>query len=537
MNDTGVKLLHNPQRNKGTAFTEEERKKYKLDGLLPFAVETLDLQLIRVNEQIDQFSKDINRYIYLLQLLDNNETLFFKTIMDNPLKYMPIIYTPTVGDACVQFGHLFRRPRGMYITIQDRGNIENILRNWREPDVRVTVVTDGERILGLGDLGISGMGIPIGKLCLYTACAGVPPKHTLPIVLDTGTNNETFLNDPLYPGLKIKRVRGKEYEEFIDEFVTALNAVFPDICIQWEDFAGVNAITLLEKYRNKICTFNDDIQGTAGVIVAGLVTSSKITGIPIENQKFLFLGAGAASVGTANLILSVLQEKGIEKEKALQNIWLFDRKGLITKNRRGLEFYKVPFARDFEDCSNFEEAIKLIRPTAIIGLSTIHGAFNKNVIELMGKLNERPVIMPCSNPTSHSECTAEEAYGFTNGRAVFASGSPFKPVTINDKTFYPTQGNNVYIFPALGLAVYATKAKIITDGMFIKALYSLSEQVTKEDLEKGLVYPPMQNIHKVSLKVAIDVAEYIFDNGFASISKPENVESFVMDKVYKPEYS
>lgn len=536
MEDARYNLFHDPARNKGTAFTKEERKRYKLDGLLPAQVETMKTQLLRVNEQIDRFTVNINKYVYLIQLLDNNETLFFRTIMDNPVKYMPIIYTPTVGDACIQFGHIFRRPRGMYISFSDKGNIKNILKNWPQKDVRFTVVTDGERILGLGDLGISGMGIPIGKLCLYTACAGVPPEYTLPIVLDAGTNNETLLSDPLYPGLRIKRVRGKEYDEFIEEFVYSINEVFPEICIQFEDFAGTNAIKILDKYKDKVCCYNDDIQGTAAVIDSGLLTACRITGIPLEEHRFLFLGAGAAAVGIAELMTKVLMEMGISKEDAYNKFWLFDSKGLVVKSRTDLAEHKKLFARNDEFISDFHDAIRSIKPTAIVGLSTIKGAFDKKAIELVSEINEKPIIFPCSNPTSHSECTAEEAYQWSGGRAIFASGSPFSPITISGKTYHPSQGNNVYIFPAMGLAVFATKAKRVTDGMFIAALHSLAEQLTAADIENGLIFPPIQNILQVATKLAVKITEYIFDKELARIERPKDIEAFIKEKMYKPEY-
>ncbi|HLG39429.1 MAG TPA: NAD-dependent malic enzyme [Chitinophagaceae bacterium] len=537
MEETGYTLLQDPHKNKGTAFTLKERNKYMLHGLLPSAVETLETQLLRINEQVDHFTKPINKYVYLLQLLDNNETLFYKTIMDDPVKFMPLVYTPTVGEACMHFGHIIRRPRGMYITFNDKDNIKDILENWPQKNVRFTVVTDGERVLGLGDLGVSGIGICIGKLCLYTACACVPPEYTLPIVLDLGTNNEELLNDPLYPGLKTKRVRGKEFEDFIDAFVNAINEVFQKICIQWEDFAGSDAIRILNKYRDTICTFNDDIQGTASVINAGFLTASRFSGVPIGEHRFLFLGAGAAAVGIADLLAKVIMQYGLSRDQAYNKFWLFDRHGLVTKSRYDLADYKLPFARDYQYVSDFLEAVHLIKPTAIIGVSTIKGAFNQKIIEAMAELNKKPIIFACSNPTSHSECTAEEAYKWSDGRAIFASGSPFEPVEFKGKTYYPGQGNNVFIFPAVGLAVFATEAKRVTDGMFIAASHSLSEQITNEDLSKGLIFPPIKNILEVAFKIAVRVAEHIFDNGLAGIQKPPDLESFIRCKMYHPRYN
>jgi malate dehydrogenase (oxaloacetate-decarboxylating)(NADP+) len=538
MNKTGYKILHDPRKNKGTAFTDEERSRYKLHGLLPCAVETIDIQLLRINEQIEFLTKPINKYIYLQQLLDNNETLFFRTIMDNPVKYMPVIYTPTVGEACTKFGHILRRPRGVYISIENNSKekIKTILNNWQEKDVRFTVVTDGERILGLGDLGISGMGIPVGKLCLYTACAGVPPEFTLPIVLDAGTNNEELLNDPLYPGLKRERVRGSEYDDFIENFVNAINEVFPDICIQWEDFAGINAINILQRYRHRICTFNDDIQGTASVILAGLIAACKASGKTIGKHRFLFLGAGAAAIGIADLLVKVLKLQGKTDEEAYKNIWLYDSKGLVTKSRNDLAEHKKLYAKDEIQINKFTEAIQTIKPTAILGLSTVKGSFDQEVIELMAGINERPLIFACSNPTSRSECTAEEAYMWSGGRAIFAGGSPFEPVTLNGKTYTPGQGNNVYIFPAMGLAVFAAKARRVTEEMFIVAANALASQLSGEELNSGLVFPPMKNILQVEANVAVKIAEYIFDNGLAGVRRPRNIESYIRQMMYRPEY-
>ncbi|MBK8382542.1 MAG: NAD-dependent malic enzyme [Ignavibacteria bacterium] len=534
---SGYEILHDPRLNKGTGFTDKERDMYGLHGLLPNQVEDIEQQIVRVNEQVDHFKESINKYVYLIQLLDNNQTLFFRTIMDNPVKYFPLIYTPTVGEACQKFGHIFRRPRGLYISIKDKDNIREILGNWNIKDVRVTVVTDGGRILGLGDLGISGMGIPIGKLALYTACAGIDPDYTLPIVLDTGTNNEAFLNDPLYPGLKIRRVKGKEYEEFIEEFISSITSVFPKICIQWEDFAGPDAVMILDKYREKICTFNDDIQGTAGVAAAGLISACRLTGKPITEQKFLFLGAGSAGTGIAGLLIKILQENGLSKREALDRIWMFNSKGLLVNSRSDLENYKKTFAHDHEPIADFITAIRQLRPTAIIGVSAIGGAFTKEIIETMSAINEFPLIFPYSNPTTHSECTAEEAYRWSAGKAIFASGSPFEVVELNGKKFIPGQGNNVFIFPAMGLAVFATEVKRVTDEMFICAAKALAGLVSEEMLKSGLIYPPISEIRNVSVNVAIKIAEYIFDSGLAGINRPENIEKFIKSKVYFPDYN
>jgi malate dehydrogenase (oxaloacetate-decarboxylating)(NADP+) len=534
---SGYQILHDPRLNKGTAFTDFERDLYGLHGLLPSQVENIEQQIVRVNEQVDHFKDQINKYVYLMQMLDNNQTLFFRTVMDNPVKYFPIIYTPTVGEACQKFGQIFRRPRGLYISIKDKDKIREIIGNWNAKDVRFTVVTDGGRILGLGDLGISGMGIPIGKLALYTACAGINPDYTLPIVLDTGTNNETLLNDPLYPGLKIRRVKGKEYNEFVDEFINVITDVFPKICIQWEDFAGSDAVMILDKYRENICTFNDDIQGTASVAAAGLISACRLTGKPITEQKFLFLGAGSAGTGIASLMLKILQDNGLSAEEALNCLWMFNSKGLLVNSRTDLESYKKQFAHDHEPISDFTIAIKQLKPTAIIGVSAMGGVFNKEVIETMSEINEFPIIFPFSNPTSHSECTAEEAYKWSAGKAIFASGSPFEHVEINGKLFIPGQGNNVFIFPAIGLAIFATEVKRVTDGMFICAAEALAGQVSTDMLKSGLIYPPISDILSVSVNIAVKIAEYIFDNKLAGINRPEDIEKFIKRKMYYPAYS
>ena len=533
---SGYSMLRNPALNKGMAFTREERLKYGLEGLLPDTYEDIETQILRINEQLGSFELPINKYIYLSQLLDTNETLFFKTIISNPAKYLPLVYTPTVGEACERFGHIARRPRGLFISINQRGRIKEILKNWPQKNIRFTVVTDGGRILGLGDLGICGMGIPIGKLVLYTSCAGVPPEHTLPIVLDVGTNNEKFLNDPLYPGLKQPRVTGKEYDDFIEEFVAAVNEVFPKICIQWEDFNGQVAIGILNRYRDRICTFNDDIQGTAAIATAGFISISRLMKTPFVEHKFLFLGAGAAAFGIADMLVQKFMKEGLSREEALKHVYMFDVKGLLVKSRKDLAEYQKQFTHDFEPSDDFAGAILKIKPTAIIGVSTVGGAFNRQVIENMSAVNERPFIFPYSNPTSHSECTAEQAYTWSKGKAVFASGSPFAPVTYKGRTFTPGQGNNVFIFPALGMAVFATEARRVTDEMLLIAAEGVAEQVTGVDFENGLIYPQVNDIVEVSVNVAVKIANYIFDNGLARVKRPADVRAFLKSKMYIPAY-
>ena len=537
IDNTGYSMLRNPRYNKGTAFTKEEREKYGLLGMLPDKIETIETQIMRVQEQLDNLEKPINKYIYLMQLLETNETLFFKTITSEPAKFLPLVYTPTVGEACQRLGHITRRPRGLYISIDQKDHIKDILRNWPEKDIRFSVVTDGGRILGLGDLGINGMGISIGKLILYSSCGGVPPEHTLPIVLDVGTNNEEFLNDPLYPGLNRKRVRGKEFDDFVAAFVEAMYEVFPKICIQWEDFTGVDAIRILNTYRDKVCTFNDDIQGTAAIATAGFISISRLMKKSFVDQRFLFMGAGAAAFGIADMLLKKFIRDGLTREEALSQIWMFDVNGLLVKSRTDLAEHQLQFAHDSEPSDSFADAILKIKPTAIVGVSTVGGAFNSQVIENMSAVNERPIIFPYSNPTTHSECTAEQAYTWSKGKAIFASGSPFAPVEYKGKTFTPGQGNNVFIFPALGMAIFATEAKRVTDEMLLTAAEAVAQQVTNEDFEKGLIYPNVDDILKVSMKVAEKVAEYIFDNGLASVERPKNIRDFIKSKMYVPSYN
>ncbi len=532
----GVDLLRNPHFNKSTAFTPEEREALGLVGLVPEGVDTEEVQIQRVLLQLAQKPSDLEKYIYLSSLQDTDETLFYKVLMTDPARFLPLVYTPTVGDACLQFGHIIRRPRGLYVSLARRGRVREVLRNWPEQDVRFIVVTSGQRILGLGDLGANGMGIPIGKLALYTACAGVPPRVTLPVLMDCGTGNETLLRDPLYLGLRRTRPSESELDEFVEEFMAAVQEVFPNCCVQFEDWAGNDAVRLLARYRDRFCCFNDDIQGTAAVALAGILAALRITGGKIADQRFLFLGAGSAGIGIADLLVHAMRTEGQSEEQARSRIWLFDINGLLESSRTDLQNFQRPYAHDHSPTREFLAAVQSIKPTAIIGVSTMAKAFNQPIIETMARLNRRPIIFPYSNPTSHSECTAEEAYKWSEGRAVFASGSPFPPVRFDGNTFVPGQGNNVYIFPAVGLAVYATRAKRVTDEMFVAAARAVAERVTPADMEVGLIYPPQSEILETEVHAAVRIAEVIFDRGLSDLKRPDNIEAFIREQVYDPEY-
>ena len=538
MSDTprGLTLLRDPRLNKSTAYTESEREALGLLGLLPEGIDSEETQIERVHLHLSRKPNDLEKYIYLSQLQDMDETLFFRVLMSDPAQFLPLVYTPTVGEACLQFGHIMRRPKGLYLSIERKGRVREILRNWPERDVRFIVVTSGQRILGLGDLGANGMGIPIGKLALYTACAGVPPEFTLPVLIDCGTNNDSLRQDPLYLGLRRTRPAVEELDEFVEEFVTAVEDEFPNCCIQFEDWAGVDAVRLLARYRERVCCFNDDIQGTAAVALAGILGALRITDGKLSEQTFLFLGAGSAAKGIADLLMQSMVLEGTHDHDARKRLWLFDVNGLVESTRNDLADFQKPYAHTHRPCKDFVEAIESLKPTAIIGVSTVAKAFNQHVIEAMARINQRPIIFPYSNPTSHSECTAEEAYKWSQGRAIFASGSPFPPVLLDGKTYLPGQGNNVYIFPAIGLAVYATRATRVTDEMFIAAARAVAEQVTQAELDTGLIYPPQSAILATELHAAERVAVVIFARGLARVPQPENIAQFVRAQTYKPQY-
>ena len=532
----GVDLLHDPKLNKGTAFTEEERDKLALRGLLPPRIFTGEEQSKRILENFHNKTDDLEKYIYMVALQDRNETLFYRTVIDNIEEIMPIIYTPVVGKACQLFGHIWRRPRGLYLTLNDKGRIAEVLRNWPMKKVGIIVVTDGERILGLGDLGANGMGIPIGKLALYTACAGVHPSLCLPITIDVGTNNEELLNDPLYIGLLQTRLRGEVYDELIDEFIWAVQDVFPGALIQFEDFSNQNAFRLLRKYQDQVCTFNDDIQGTASVTLAGIYSAIRITGQNLTDQKILFQGAGEAGVGIANLIVSALEAEGMSHDEAKRKCWLVDSKGLVVKSRDNLQDHKLTYAHDHKIVSSLISAMETLKPTILIGVSGQPQTFTQPIVEAMGKINEQPVIFALSNPTSKAECTAEQAYSWTNGRAIFASGSPFDPVTLNGKTYVPGQGNNAYVFPGVGLGIIESGARHVTNEMFFAAAKALAKEVSEDDLAKGSVYPPLPQIRDVSAVIASVVAEVAYERGLATVERPDDLLDYMKSRQYQPDY-
>lgn len=539
MTDTpkrGVDILHDPTLNKSTAFTEAERQALGLVGLVPDVTESEDIQLRRVLQQLGHKNTDLDRYIYLVNLLDHDETLFYRTIMSDPARFLPIVYDPTIGEACLKFGHIFRGPRGMYLSIKRRGTVKDVLRNWPVKDVRFICVTDGGRILGLGDLGANGMGIPIGKLQLYTAAAGVPPEGLLPMYLDAGTNNEQYLNDPLYLGLRETRPPTADLYSFVDEFVEAVQEVFPKCCIHFEDWTGVDAVHLLQRYRDHYCVYNDDVQGTAGITLAGMINATKLKGTQLKDEKYLFLGAGSAGIGLANLLCSALVAEGMTLADAQSRVHMFDVNGLLESTRSDLVDFQKPYAHPHPPTKDFVAAIKSIEPTTIIGVSTIGGAFTQQVVETMAQVNERPVILALSNPTEHAECSAEQAYTWSKGRAIFAAGVQFPPVHLDGQTFLPGQANNFYIFPAVGMAIYATQAKRVSDEMFIEAARAVADQVPDALLKQGLLYPLQANILETEIKTAVRVAKLVFDSGLARVERPNDMEAFIRGHVYQPEY-
>ena len=533
----GPALLRDPSLNKGTAFSEQERDLLGLRGLLPPHVATQDEQVARVLENFRRLVTPLSRYIMLAGLLDRNEALFFRVVMDHLDEMLPIIYTPTVGLACQQYGHIYRRPRGLFISAADRGRVAQILCNWPHREASMIVVTDGERILGLGDLGANGMGISVGKLALYTACAGLHPWRCLPVVLDVGTNNKVLLEDPLYLGLRQPRLTGPAYDELLEEFIEASQAVFPGVVVQFEDFANHNAFRLLRRYRDRLCCFNDDIQGTAAVAVAGVLSALRVSGGRMADQKILFFGAGEAATGIADLLARAMIEDGLDPTSARERCWMVDSKGLVVAGRDGLAEHKRPYAHAHAPVADFLAAIRALRPTAIVGVGAVPGAFTQEIVQEMSRINARPIVFALSNPTSRAECTAQQAYAWSDGRALFASGSPFDPVTLDDgRRFTPRQGNNSYVFPGVGLALVVVGARRATDGMFLTAARVLADFTTEADLAQGSLFPPLASVREVSARIATAVATLAYREGLAEVARPANLEQAIRDKMYDPKY-
>uniref|UniRef100_A0A1B0FEH5 Malic enzyme n=1 Tax=Glossina morsitans morsitans TaxID=37546 RepID=A0A1B0FEH5_GLOMM len=536
----GIDHIRDPRLNKGLAFTLEERQILGIHGLQPARFKTMEEQLELCKIAVNRYMEPLNKYLYLADLADRNEHLYFRFLYDNIEDLMPIVYTPTVGLACQRFGLIYRRPRGLFITVNDRGHVFDILRNWPEPDVRAICVTDGERILGLGDLGANGMGIPVGKLALYTALAGIKPHQCLPVLIDVGTNSYDLLEDPLYVGLRQKRVVGKEYDDFIDEFMEAVVKRYgQNTLIQFEDFGNQNAFRFLDKFRNTYCTFNDDIQGTAAVAVAGLYASKRITNRNFADSTFVFAGAGEAAIGIASLCVKAMVDEGVDEKTALSKIWMVDIDGLLTTTRKKgtISTHQTKFAKDVEPLDKLEDIVTKYKPNVLIGASAAAGIFTPKILQTMAANNERPIVFALSNPTSKAECTAEQAYQNTDGRVVFSSGSPFPPVTINNKTFTPGQGNNAYIFPGVALGVIATGTHHIPEDMFLISAKELANFVEQSDLDRGSLYPPLKSIHEVSMRIASAITSYAYKEGLASTyPEPECKREWLKEQLYNFNY-
>lgn len=533
---SGHDILLNPYLNKGGAFTAAEREAHGLRGLLPSRILTIEQQVERAMLNMRRKATPLEQHMYLAGLRDRNVTLFYRVMVDHIAEIMPIIYTPTVGEVCQQFGEIFGRPRGLYITNADRGRIRELLEVWQDNAIEVIVVTDGERILGLGDLGAQGMGIPIGKLALYTACAGIHPARCLPIALDVGTDNAALRATPFYPGVAEPRLRGEEYDSLVTEFVDAVRAVFPNALLQWEDFATDNAFRLLAAHRTRVRSFNDDIQGTAAVTLAGLYSACRATGTALRDQLVLFFGAGSAATGIGELIVTAMREDGLSEEEARQRCWFLDSKGLVIADRTDLQPHKRPFAHAHPPIATLHAAVEALRPTALIGVAAQPKAFTEAVLRAMAEATERPLIFALSNPTSKAECTSEEAYRWTEGRALFASGSPAETVTIGTTTFVPRQANNVYIFPGLGLGLVAAEVREVTDAMFLAAAKTLAARITPEDLAQGSLFPPLESIRDVSASIATAVVRVAIEEGQAGAAIPENIEEWIRGRMWEPNY-
>jgi malate dehydrogenase (oxaloacetate-decarboxylating)(NADP+) len=544
----GPELLNDHVRTHGTAFTIEERRQHGLEGLLPPAVETLQRQSERVGQQLDAKLTDLDRYIYLIELADRNETLFYHVVMSDPARFIPVLYDPTIAEACLKFGHIYRRARGMYITRDMKGRMAKVLANWPVADVRAICVSTGGRILGLGDIGANGMGIPIGKLQLYTACAGVPPEALLPVLFDIGTTNAALRADPLYLGIRETPPSEHELDELVEEFVQAVQSLYPNCLLHFEDWKGTDAIRILARYKDKILCHDDDIQGTGAIVLAGLTTALEILNSPIVAQRVLFLGAGSAAIGIASLIISAMQVKGLTKAQAFDRIMMFDTQGMVVTERPGLAAEKAPFAQKLSASKKFNHldvvdespqivaALESFKPTVLIGVSTVQGLFTRDVVEAMSRLNSRPIIFSLSNPTEKTECLPAHTYAWSKGQALYAAGVQFPDVVVDGKTFHPGQANNFYIYPAIGLAVYVARPKLLTDECFIVAAQAMADQVGDELRAMGRLFPDQSNILETEVTTAVRVVEYMFDNGLAQVERPSDIRAWIEGQLYVPAY-
>jgi malate dehydrogenase (oxaloacetate-decarboxylating)(NADP+) len=529
----GFDVLRDKSLNRSITFGRKERERLGLRGLLPYTVTTKREMVARLMDQLERLPRDIDRYMLLSSVQERNEQLFYQTVIEHVDRVLPLIYTPTVGEACREFSHIAREPKGFFITPKDRGQIRRILGNWPRKDIRVIVVTDGQRILGLGDLGANGMGIPVGKLALYTACAGIAPDACLPVTLDVGTNNDELRNDLLYLGYPHKRLEGKPYFDLVEEFVSAVQRRYPDALLQFEDFLTPNAYALLTKYKNRVLCFNDDIQGTAAVVLAGVYASLRVINIPFRDLKVMFLGAGSAATGIADLMTAAFVAAGESVEDARRHLWFVDLNGLVVKSRTDLMPHNIPYAHDATPMA-LVEAIDALRPHVLIGATGAPGTFTQTVISRMSAINRRPVVFALSNPTSRAECTAEQAYTWSEGRAIFASGSPFAPQTYKGQTLRPGQGNNAYVFPGIGLGAIACRARTLPDELFLSAARTLADLVGKDDLEHGALYPPLRQIRKISLAIATSVAAKAYELNLARKQRPKNLRRAIEAMMYRP---
>jgi len=545
---SGFDLLLNPRLNKGTAFTEEERDAFGLHGLLPPNVGTIEEQRERRKMALDHRDTPFGKYNQMRDLQDTNETLFYSLIAHHIEELLPIVYTPTVGEGCQRFSEIWRKPRGLFISFPDKKRIERILADPRYDDVRCIVVSDGERILGLGDQGAGGMGIPIGKMALYTALAGIPPEHCLPVLLDVGTDNEALLNDPIYIGWQHKRVRGQEYDDFVEAFVSAVERRWPHILLQWEDFAGTNAARLLDRYRDRLCTFNDDIQGTAAVTTATLISAVNATGIPPKDQTIALFGSGSAGIGIANLLLTAMQEEGLTEAQARSRIYAFNRYGLLVEGGRGTRESQLPFVRSRADVEGWKltggedisllDVVRNARITVLVGTSAQPGAFTEEIVREMARHTPRPIIFPLSNPTSRAEATPADLLRWTDARAIIGTGSPFAPVEVNGKLISVAQTNNSYIFPGLALGILVSRARRVTDGMIMAAARALAHLSPAREDKNAPLLPPIADSRKLSLVIAEAVANQAMANGVAELADAatlkEKLRAYVWEPVYLP---